>query len=197
VIKARRHRVCTVPGMSQTGLVVLLAALAAHGHQAREVRAEQAAERAQVGCMAEALYYEARGEGQSGQEAVAEVILQRVRSGAHPGTVCGVVHEPGQFSYVTDGSTKRPRDQDSWHSAKELAARIVRGELVTSLTRRALFYHQVDIQPAWAAEMIRTAVIGNHVFYRLPGARERQQLAEFRALVQPQTTTAPAKSGDA
>ena len=90
MIKARRHRACTVQGMSQTGLV-LLAALAAHSHQAREVRAEQAAERAQVGCMAEALYYEARGEGQSGQEAVAEVISacaqrgpsrHRVRRGA-------------------------------------------------------------------------------------------------------------------
>lgn len=169
----------------------MFAALAAHGHQ---VRAEQA----EVSCMAEALYYEARGEGQNGQEAVAEVILQRVRSRVHPGTVCGVVHEPGQFSYVTDGSTKRPRDQDSWQAAKQLAARIVRGELVTSLTRRAQFYHAVDIQPAWAAEMVRTAVIGNHVFYRLPvGTRERQQLTQVRAIAQPETATAAAKSRDA
>ena len=104
---------------------------------------------------------------------------------------------PANSLYVTDGSTKRPREQDSWHAAKELAARIVRGELVTSLTRRALFYHQVDIQPAWAAEMIQTAVIGNHVFYRLPGARERQQLAQLRALVQPRPRPLRAKSGDA
>jgi hypothetical protein len=51
---------------------------------------------------------------------------------------------------------------------EELGARIVRGELVTSLTRRALFYHQVDIQPAWASEMVRTVKIGNHIFYRPP-----------------------------
>jgi spore germination cell wall hydrolase CwlJ-like protein len=176
--------------MSQTGLVLLFAAIASHGHQ---VRAEQA----EVRCMTEALYYEARGEGQNGQEAVAEVILQRVRSRAHPDSICGVVHEPGQFSYVTDGSTKRPRDQESWQAAKNLAARIVRGELVTSLTRRALFYHAVDVQPAWAAEMVRTAVIGNHIFYRLPGARERQQLTQVRPIGQPETTAAAAKSRDA
>ena len=74
--------------MSQGGLLVLIAALAAQAH----VQAERA-------CMAEAIYYEARGEGPRGQEAMAEVILQRMRSGDHPQSVCGVVHEPHQFSY--------------------------------------------------------------------------------------------------
>jgi len=147
--------------MTQGGIILLLAALSAHNHQLQ-------AEKAQVTCMTEALYYEARGEGQSGQEAVAEVILQRVRSGAHPDTICGVVHEHRQFSFLTDGSTKRELDEDAWQSAKELATRIVRGELVTSLTRRALFYHQVDVQPAWASEMVRTVKIGKHIFYRPP-----------------------------
>ena len=148
--------------MTQGGIILLLAALSAHGHQVRT-------EKAEVTCMAQALYYEARGEGQNGQEAVAEVILQRVRSGAHPDTICGVVREPRQFSFLTDGSTLRALDAEAWQSAKQLAARIVRGEVVTSLTRRAQFYHQVDIQPAWANEMVRTAQIGNHVFYRPPG----------------------------
>ena len=151
--------------MTQGGIILLLAALSAHGHQVRTEKAEVA----EVTCMAQALYYEARGEGQAGQEAVAEVILQRVRSGAHPDTICGVVHEPRQFSFLTDGSTSHRLDPDAWQSAKQLAARIVRGEVVTSLTRRALFYHQVDIQPAWASEMVRTAQIGNHVFYRPQG----------------------------
>jgi spore germination cell wall hydrolase CwlJ-like protein len=151
--------------MTPGGIILVFAALAAHGHQVRT-------EKAEVTCMAQALYYEARGEGQNGQEAVAEVILQRVRSGSHPDTICGVVHEPRQFSFLTDGSTSRALDADAWQSAKQLAARIVRGEVVTSLTRRAQFYHQVDIQPAWANEMIQTAKIGNHVFYR-PAGRVR------------------------
>src|SRR5205814_6407491 len=114
-----------------------------------------------VTCLTPGLDYAARGEGQDGHEALAEVILQRVRSGGHPDTICGVVREPRQFSFLTDGSTKHEIDADAWQSAKELATRIVRGELVTSLTRRALFYHQVDIQPAWASEMVRTVKIGN------------------------------------
>src|SRR6266550_6021694 len=112
--------------MTQGGIILLLTALAAHGHQVRT-------EKAEVTCMAQALYYEARGEGQNGEEAVAEVVLQRVRSGAHPNTICGVVHEPRQFSFLTDGSTSRGLDAGAWQSAKQLAARIVRGELVTSL----------------------------------------------------------------
>jgi spore germination cell wall hydrolase CwlJ-like protein len=165
--------------MTQGGIILLLAALSAHGHQVRT-------EKAEVTCMAQALYYEARGEGQNGQEAVAEVILQRVRSGGRPDTICGVVREPRQFSFLTDGSTLRELDADAWQSAKQLAARIVRGEVVTSLTRRAQFYHQVDIQPAWASEMVRTAKIGNHVFYRLPGRiRDEGRATQVRLTVQP------------
>jgi N-acetylmuramoyl-L-alanine amidase len=150
--------------MTQGGIILLLSALAAHNHQVQVEKAQKA----EVTCMAQALYYEARGEGQNGQEAVAEVILQRVRSGGHPDTICGVVREPRQFSFLTDGSTLRQIDADAWQSATQLAARIVRGELVTSFTRRALYYHQVDIQPAWATEMVRTVTIGNHIFYRPP-----------------------------
>src|SRR6266852_2710774 len=155
--------------MTQGGILLLLAALATHNHQGQT-------EKAEVTCMAQALYYEARGEGQSGQEAVGEVILHRVRSGGHPDTICGVVREPRKFSFLTDGSTKREIDSDAWQSAKELATRIVRGELVTSLTRRALFYHQVDIQPAWASEMVRTVKIGNHIFYRPPSHATQARL---------------------
>jgi N-acetylmuramoyl-L-alanine amidase len=169
--------------MTQGGIILLLAALSAHNHQVQT-------EKAEVTCMAQALYYEARGEGQNGQEAVAEVILQRVKSGGHPDTICGVVREPRQFSFLTDGSTKRELDPDAWQSAKELATRIVRGELVTSLTRRALFYHQVDIQPAWAGEMVRTVKIGNHIFYRPPS-----HATQARLMGQP--VHAPSKSGSA
>jgi len=116
--------------------------------------------------MAEALYYEARGEGVRGQEAVAEVILQRTKSGAHPKSVCGVVHQPYQFSYLTDGSTKHKRDPEAWEAATQLAARILKGDVVTSLTRKAMFYHTVDVQPVWASTMVVTARIGDHIFYR-------------------------------
>jgi spore germination cell wall hydrolase CwlJ-like protein len=119
-------------------------------------------------CMTQALYYEARGEGVRGQEAVAEVILQRTRSNAHPDTICGVVYEPYQFSFVSDGSTLQKLDETAWKAAYQLAERVVSGELVTSMTKRAQFYHEVNVRPYWAESMIRTAQIGNHVFYRQP-----------------------------
>jgi spore germination cell wall hydrolase CwlJ-like protein len=145
--------------MSQTGILVLLAALAAQAQH-------QAHHEAEKSCMAEALYYEARGEGPRGQEAVAEVILQRTRSKAHPKSICGVVHQPYQFSYLTDGSTKRKRDPEAWNAATELAARILKGDIVTSMTRKAMYYHTVDVLPDWASTMVMTARIGDHIFYR-------------------------------
>jgi len=145
--------------MSQTGILVLLAALAAQAQH-------QAHHQAEKTCMAEALYYEARGEGVRGQEAVAEVILQRTRSKAHPNSVCGVVHEPHQFSYRYDGSMQHKPDSEVWKATNALAARILNGDLVTSMTRKAMYYHTVDVLPDWASTMDVTARIGDHIFYR-------------------------------
>lgn len=145
--------------MSQTGILVLLAALAAQAQH-------QAHHQAETSCMAEALYYEARGEGVRGQEAVAEVILQRTRSKAHPNSVCGVVHEPHQFSYRYDGSMQHKPESAAWEAANDLAARILKGDVVTSMTRKAMFYHTVDVLPDWASTMVMTARIGDHIFYR-------------------------------
>src|SRR5215471_17653421 len=150
--------------MSQSGAFLLIMALAAHNQQAK---AEQA-QRAEMTCMTEAIYYEARGEGVRGQEAVAEVILQRMKSGLHPKTICGVVREPGQFSFVADGSTSRALDLDAWDKVSELSSRILRHEVVTQMTGRALFYHTVNVRPDWASSMVMTAQIGNHIFYRRP-----------------------------
>jgi len=148
--------------MSQSGILLLIAALAAHNHHVKvEARAQ-----AETTCMAQALYYEARSEGVRGQEAVAEVILDRTHSGAHASTVCGVVHEPRQFSFVSDGSMERKLDPEAWNSATQLATRILRREIVTTMTGRAQFYHAVSVQPEWANTLVRTAQIGNHIFYR-------------------------------
>jgi len=117
-------------------------------------------------CLTQALYYEARGEGVQGQLAVADVILQRQKSKYHPDTICDVVYEPYQFSFVSDGSTLREIDVEAWNKADDLAGRILRREVKTSLTGRALFYHAKSIRPDWADSMVKTAEIGNHVFYR-------------------------------
>jgi len=148
--------------MSQGGVFLLIMALAAHNQQAKV----EAAQRLETMCLAQALYYEARSEGVRGQEAVAEVILQRAHSGRHPKTICGVVREPSQFSFLGDGSMLHELDVDAWDKAKTLSERILKREIVTSMTGRALYYHAVSVRPDWADSMVMTAQIGNHIFYR-------------------------------
>ena len=124
-------------------------------------------------CLAEAMYYEARGEGMDGQKAIAEVILQRTHDGNYPKTICGVVHEGAkrhtgcQFSYTCDGSLTRPKNAVAWRRVRELAGNIMQGAVrLGYLTGRATNFHAVDVQPIWAGTLIRTAQIGNHIFYR-------------------------------
>jgi len=148
--------------MSQSGILLVVMALASHNQQVQHVQAEKA----ETTCLTQALYYEARGEGERGQEAVAEVVLDRARNGAHRRSICSVVREPGQFSFVTDGSMLHRIDWEAWQSSEDLARRILHGEVVTRYTKQALYYHTVSVRPDWADSMVRTVQIGNHVFYR-------------------------------
>lgn len=125
-------------------------------------------------CLAEVLYYEARGEGTEGEKAVAEVVLQRTRDQNYPRTICGVVFEGAQpnnrtcqFSFACDGALRRPKDRTAWESVRKLADAIVSGAVkLAGETRHAIAYHNIDVRPAWAELMVETAQIGNHVFYR-------------------------------
>jgi spore germination cell wall hydrolase CwlJ-like protein len=154
--------------MAQGGVLLLMVALAAQSQQ--EAKAEQQLqvqqEQVERFCLTQALYFEARGEGETGQLAVADVILQRRDSKYHPDSICGVVYEPYQFSFVHDGSMLKEIDVDAWNKADDLSGRVLRGETPTGLTGRALFYHTKQIRPVWADAMIKTAEIGNHIFYR-------------------------------
>ncbi len=126
-------------------------------------------------CLAEAMYYEARGEGIAGQEAVAEVVFHRMRSAGYPGTVCGVVFEGAalrhacQFSFTCNGDMDRTKDARAWAEARLLAAKIMTGAVpLSDMTENAISYHATDVDPAWAGQMVRTVQIGNHIFYREP-----------------------------
>lgn len=128
---------------------------------------------ADLQCLSEALYFEARGESIKGQFAVAEVILNRVDSGLYPRSVCGVVNQRGSgacaFSYVCDGHSDTMRDRAS----RDRAARIARVMLDGAprlLTEGATHFHTRAVRPGWARKFRHTATIGAHVFYRQPGA---------------------------
>jgi hypothetical protein len=142
---------------------------------------------AQSECLAEAMYYEARGEGLAGEKAVAEVVLERTRNAKYPKTVCGVVYDgvqpdrrDCQFSFACDGTLRRPRDTTAWTRVQVLAEKILSGSVrLANLTGHAIAYHNIDVAPAWAETMLMTAQIGNHVFYRRdPNAPLRVAQAE-------------------
>lgn len=124
-------------------------------------------------CLAEALYFEARGEKLRGQIAVAEVILNRVDSKRYPNTVCGVVQQGQhrrnacQFSYNCDGLSNRIGNKKSFKRLGQLAYVMLNGA-ERDITGNALYYHNDTVRPRWSRKMVKTARIGRHIFYRRP-----------------------------
>lgn len=115
-------------------------------------------------CLAGAIYFEAKGEPLSGQLAVADVILNRTKSGRFPGDVCGVVKQPGQFSFVRGGSIPSiDADRAGYRTAVAVAKVALRAAWANPASE-ALFFHARSVAPGWG--MRKVASIGNHVFYR-------------------------------
>jgi spore germination cell wall hydrolase CwlJ-like protein len=125
-------------------------------------------------CLSQALYYEARGEGRIGEQAVAEVVFHRVNAGTFGHSICDVVYEgsghPGcQFSFTCNGDLDRPRDETAWTKSEQLAAQILTGGIrLRNATGGATHYHATWASPFWAPTLKITAQIGNHIFYRAP-----------------------------
>ena len=123
-------------------------------------------------CLAEVMYYEARGEGVAGQKAIAEVVFHRMNHGNYGHSICAVVHEGAghpacQFSFVCNGAIKKAKQPRAWHRAEVLAARILTGEVpLRNTTGGATNFHAVSVTPEWAGTLERTTQIGNHIFYR-------------------------------
>ena len=116
-------------------------------------------------CLANAVYFESKGESLHGQLSVAEVILNRARSGRFPSNVCAVVKQRGQFSFVRGGRLPAvPRASTAWRRAVAVA-RIAREDLADGAAPKALFFHATHVRPGWRG-LTRVATVGNHIFYR-------------------------------
>nr|WP_245840949.1 cell wall hydrolase [Puniceibacterium sediminis] len=124
-------------------------------------------------CLAEALYFEARGESVKGQFAVAEVILNRVDSPRYPNSVCGVVHQGTgkkygcQFTYTCDGNPESIHEPKAFTEVGKVAKLMISGA-PRALTDGATHYHTGRVKPKWARKFPLTAEIGTHLFYRQP-----------------------------
>jgi spore germination cell wall hydrolase CwlJ-like protein len=116
-------------------------------------------------CLANAVYFESKGEPLAGQLSVAEVVVNRARSGRFPASVCGVVRQKAQFSFVRGGRLPSvPRNSAAWHKAVAIA-HIALADLADGSAPRALFFHAKRVKPSWRG-LRRIASVGNHVFYR-------------------------------
>ena len=125
-------------------------------------------------CLAENIYFEARGEPLAGQYAVAEVTLNRTWTPNFPHTICDVVHETrwdpnrrrrvADFSWTELGALSPP-DGPAWKQAMAVASTVY-DDLNTPVVPGALFYHATSVRPGWSRNRRAVTTIGNHIFYR-------------------------------
>ena len=124
-------------------------------------------------CLTQAVYYEAGFEPTDGRRAVAQVVLNRMRHPAFPKSVCGVVYQNNgricQFTFACDGSLNRAPAAGAWKQA-EVIARAALGGYVERIVGGATHYHADYVAPRWAPLLAKVSVIGQHIFYRWPGA---------------------------
>jgi spore germination cell wall hydrolase CwlJ-like protein len=134
-------------------------------------------------CLARAIYYEARGETQEGQVAVAEVIMNRVRSRAYPDSICRVVYQGSerstgcQFTFTCDGSARHQPRGRAWDRAQRIATAVMLG-YNRPMTGGATHYHTTEVNPVWNSGLVPTTRIGVHQFYRFPNRAERAYYQE-------------------
>ncbi len=116
-------------------------------------------------CLIKAIYFEARSEPLEGQLAVAEVILNRAASGLYPASICGVVTQPAQFSFIRGGRFPAPdRSSDAWRRAIAVAD-IARKQLADAIAPNVLWYHATYVAPPWGRRLTRVTQIGTHIFF--------------------------------
>jgi spore germination cell wall hydrolase CwlJ-like protein len=127
-------------------------------------------------CLAEAVYFEARSEPEEGQAAVAQVVLNRARSGLYPSSVCGVVyqnrhrHLACQFTFACEGKSLRITDGPSWRDATRIAKAVLEGRTYLAEVGGSTHYHADYVKPSWSRRLKKMDVIGRHIFYKLkPG----------------------------
>jgi hypothetical protein len=127
-----------------------------------------------VDCLTAAIYYEAASETATGQRAVAQVVLNRMRHPAYPKSVCGVVYEGSerrtgcQFSFTCDGSLARTPSRSGWDRARGIALAALAGYVERSVGT-ATHYHTTWVVPYWAWSLDKITVVGAHIFYRWKG----------------------------
>jgi cell wall hydrolase len=117
-------------------------------------------------CLAQAVYFESRGEPIEGQLAVAEVVINRAKSGIYPDNYCDVITQPAQFSFVHRGQIPTADETSvAWQRA-EAIAEIAQQNLWQTKAADALYFHATYVRPSWAHQKVELTQIDTHIFYR-------------------------------
>jgi spore germination cell wall hydrolase CwlJ-like protein len=164
-------------------------------------------------CLTAAVYYEAAVESTAGQQAVAQVVLNRVRHPAYPRTVCGVVFQGSerttgcQFTFTCDGALRRTPSAAGWARARRVAEEALAGKVYAPVGW-ATHYHTNWVVPYWSSSLVKLASVGTHLFFRWEGgwgkpaafrfghARVEPQLAKMRSLTSDPSSLADAPTVD-
>ncbi|CAH1652221.1 Cell wall hydrolase [Hyphomicrobiales bacterium] len=156
--------------VTPTGIVVML------GKEAEQPRLyvgliEPAQLEREQRCLAEAVYFEARSEAEDGRAAIAQVVLNRVKSGVYPHSVCGVVYQNRhrklacQFTFACEGKSLRITEPEAWKAALRIARDVYEGRIYLAEVGGATHYHADYVQPSWARKLKKMDAIGRHIFY--------------------------------
>ena len=137
-----------------------------------------AEDKPEMWCLAQNIYYEARGSNRADRMAVADVVINRVQHTYYPNTICGVVQQGKQyasgamirnkcqFSWYCDGKSDWPKDMDAWIEAQQIAYNMVVFQDGRGLTEGSTHYHADYVAPSWAKDFHIVGRIGVHIFYR-------------------------------
>ena len=162
VVESDGSGLTTIPQLSEADGKPNYAALIDPKDSARQMR-----------CLAEAIYFESRSEPEDGQAAVAQVVLNRVRSGIYPTTVCGVVYQDRnrpfacQFTFACEGKSLRIEEPGPWAVATRIAQDVVSGANYNPKVGEAVNYHANYVAPFWVGYLKRVDRIGAHIFYAM------------------------------
>jgi hypothetical protein len=157
-------------------------------------------------CLADAVYFEARGEPYKGQQAVAQVVMNRVFSGFYPNDVCGVVYQNSgrhlacQFTFACEGKDlSRIDEPDMWEQAKQIAKDMLDGKIWLTEVGHATHYHAHWVHPSWVHEMTKLYKLGVHTFYRPRAWGDGEDAPAWGKVPSPDTSKAdtPADKSDA
>ena len=122
--------------------------------------------KSQIECLVKNAYFESRGQGVKGMQAVTWVVLNRTKHPSYPSTPCAVIYAPFQFEWTRSGTKVQVREKDAYMQAERVVEGVLSGKLKDN-TNSSTHFHSARIKPVWASRLSYTTTIGSHCFYKL------------------------------